>query len=294
MEPKQIIENAIEEWNPSQIICLYSGGNDSLVMTHLVHTFDLPLPVYVYSIDTLLSADGWRDYVCSVADKFGWIHDIYTNKKGFEEFVEWVGNNGCPYTEVGHERVYNRLKDRVIFDILRDHKMHRPDKPKRWQHKKFDKLLFLSGIRKYESRKRMELENPIQRRGLSSAIFANPIFYWKDSDVIKYKVDYNLPQNPFYDTIGGSGDCQCNWGNFIEVEDVKKHSPNLYKKIKYINELSLLRKGWGYDTRPDVDGKIDEEEIKNLVSPFLCQNCSRSKKKLTEAEMNVVFNRMFE
>lgn len=279
----EIINKAIADWNPSHIIVLYSGGYDSLVTAHIAHRV-LDRPVYVYSIDTQVSSDGWREYVCSVADSFNWIHDIYDNKAGFNEFVELVREYGCPYTLEGHELVYNRLKDRAIDQMLRDHKSPRPDKPKRWQNARFDKVLFLSGFRKYESKEREELTDPIQRKGSKekpmNAIFANPLFYWRDEDVIRYRLENDLPTNPFYETTGGSGDCNCGWGNFIKLWQLEDHSPKLAAgNIALVNQVSLEYHGYGWNGKPE-DARpqlFTEYKDKGRISPFLCAGCSRGK-----------------
>lgn len=265
---RQIINDAIAKWKPAAIISLYSGGYDSLCATHLLHRMDLELPLFVYSIDTRLSADGWRDYVCDTAASFGWRHDIYDNLSGFNEFVKWVELNGSPYSQEGHKRAYNRLKGRAIDAMLRDHKPT--------YH---DRVLFVSGIRQAESSARRKLINPVQRMGDSNAIFANPLFYWTDMDVLNYRIDNELPDNPFYNTVKGSGDCQCNWGRFISMEKLRKHSPNLAAgNVAIIDKISRECHGYGWDGRPEgqTEMALDLENNGQLI-PFLCQSCSRAK-----------------
>lgn len=268
MTPLEIINTAIADWNPSTIVCLYSGGYDSLCATHLVHSFGLGLPVLVYSIDTKLSADGWSNYVSAVARQYKWNHHVYDNEKGFNEYKEWVTEYGCPYSDAGHNRAYNRLKDRGIDAILKKHKLHN-----------HDKVLFVSGIRKAESFKRSKLTDPIQRKGEMNAIFANPLFWWTDNDVLNYRVDNDLPDNPFYKTVGGSGDCQCNWGRFITLRKLARHSPVLAAgNVAAIDEISRRYHGYGWDGTPEGQQELIEmDEDEGSVSPFLCSNCSRRK-----------------
>jgi 3'-phosphoadenosine 5'-phosphosulfate sulfotransferase (PAPS reductase)/FAD synthetase len=38
--PQQILTNAIEQWQPKSLVSLFSGGYDSAVTTHLLHTLD--------------------------------------------------------------------------------------------------------------------------------------------------------------------------------------------------------------------------------------------------------------
>ncbi len=261
----QIIRTAIKTWKPTAIISLFSGGYDSLTTTHLAHALDFRPTVY--AINTKMSADGWHDYVFSVAAAYSWKFSIYDNQKGFLEWVEWVRLNGCPYSREGHHKTYNRLKGRGIEAILKRHKGHY-----------YNKVLFLSGIRQSESKEREKLTKPINRLGKSNAIYVNPIFYWSHDDVLEYRLKHNLPTNPFYETVGGSGDCQCNWGQFITLPALARHSPRLAEgNVALIDEISRENHGYGWDEEPGRrlfnSAEIDEGQF---TSPFLCSNCSRS------------------
>lgn len=291
---RDITEKAITDHNPSHVLCLFSGGYDSMVATHVIHAFDLSLPVLVYSIDTQLSADGWRDYVTRVARQFGWRHDIYDNGGGYEEYAGWVEKNGQPYSRKGHMFAYNRLKGRAIDAMKRDHKTGR-----------FDRILMISGVRKNESSARQKLESPYSRYG--SAVFVNPLFHWLENHMLAYRLEHELPENPFYETVGGSGDCQCNWGQFIDLETLKKHSPCLAQsRVAYLDKLSRENHGWGWGEKPSEydlrkqEGQMElfpeEQDFDGVpTSPFLCEGCSRSKSPRlgrSEAEQSAMLQRM--
>lgn len=266
-----IVECAIAKWKPSHIICLFSGGYDSMIMSHIMNQLDFGLPMTTYAIDTKLSADGWLDYVQEVAKKLGWPFGIYDNEAGWWEFVEWVTLMGCPNTPTGHRRAYTRLKDRGVDGLLKQYKTS-------WH----DKVLFISGIRKSESREREKLTEPINRRGKSNAIFVNPLFWWSDRDCLNYRITHDLPVNPFYETVGGSGDCQCNWGNFITYQKLLKHSPILARgNVKILQEISNKYHGFGWDNLPANQlsflDRLDSGEF------WLCQGCKRVKPGLNAA-----------
>ena len=149
-----------------------------MVMTHLAHRLDNPgLPISVWAIDTQLAADGWREYVSAVADELAFQDfNIYNNAEGFQEYVEWVKQRGCPRTKAAHKFCYRRLKERGINAIH----MH-------YKQDVHDKTLFLSGIRKHEgqSHERAKLTQYIQRHGHTNKIFANPLFFWTDEDIAR-------------------------------------------------------------------------------------------------------------
>lgn len=270
--PQEIIDQAISEWRPVQIACLFSGGYDSMAMTHLVHTLDLHgVPMATWAVDTKLSADGWCDYMNRIAAELQFkSFNIYDNFAGFEEYKRWVAEYGNPRTRTGHTRAYRRLKE-TAFNAI--HMIYKQGK--------HDKTLFLSGMRKFESTEREKsMHFEVQRAGNSNKIFANPLFWWTDLDVARYRIENDLPDNPFYDTVKGSGDCQCNWGNFITLGTLRLHSPFLADgNVAELDKLSKDRHGYGWDGEPaNMSPMFDTEEYWgecNLTTPFLCSGCSR-------------------
>ncbi|MCP5016914.1 MAG: phosphoadenosine phosphosulfate reductase family protein [Ketobacter sp.] len=266
-QPSQIIGEAIEQWKPAAIIAAYSGGYDSMCMTHYVLN-NIKTDVDIWAIDTKLSSDGWLDWVISTGGVLGGDVNVYDNEEGFNEYKGWVEAHGQPYTKLMHSRAYRRLKDTAFATLLKKYK-------KGWR----DKVLFLSGIRADESPERSQY-NPVNRRGKSNAIFANPIFYWTKQDIFNYRMAHELPINPFYETVGGSGDCQCNWGKFITLRKLKQHSPNLAAgNVARIDELSKRFHGYGWDMTPSNQCEMfeDFEDDGEMTSPFLCSGCSRDK-----------------
>lgn len=268
-EPQRILTTAIETWQPVALVSLFSGGYDSMITTHVLHRLDTHgLPIQVWAIDTKLAADGWHEYVKSVAASFGWNFQIYDNEKGFRQFVKFVRNTGCPHSRKGHTWTFQRLKERGFDAILAMNKT-----------KRSDKVLFVSGIRRSESAERQDAEE-IGRVGDSNKIFCSPIIDWSNEQCDYYRVEYALPDNPFYNTVKGSGDCQCNWGNFITYRTLQKYSPQLAAgNVAIIDKISRELHGYGWDGA--IEGQ--EEFLKDypgeaeLTSPFLCANCSRAK-----------------
>ena len=270
IEPQRILDQAIEQWEPVALVSLFSGGYDSMITAHVLHRLDTHgLPIQVWAIDTQLAADGWQEYVQGVADGFGWNFQIYDNKKGFEQFVEWVKLEGCPFSKTGHIRAYHRLKERGIDAI---HVMNKT--------KHNDKTLFISGRRRAESKDRENIPE-VERIEGKNKIFAAPIVHWTNEMCDYYRVEYSLPDNQFYNTVKGSGDCQCNWGDFVTLGTLQQYSPNLANgNVKMLDELSKELHGFGWHSKDNpnqmqlIEDYDDEAE---LTSPFLCQNCSRAK-----------------
>ncbi len=304
--PQQILTNAILKWQPASLVSLYSGGYDSAVTTHLLHTLDTHgLPIHVAAIDTQLAADGWRDYVQSVADKQGWDFKIYQSDKGWNSFLGLVVERGCPKSRKMHTNVFQKLKGRAIEAIhmaqkeriklerakIRAGNRTLDDLSKKersiWGMSPSDirntKTLFVSGMRRAESTFRKKAAE-VQRIGHSNRIFAAPIVHWSQEGCDLYRVENSLPDNPFYDTVKGSGDCQCNWGDFITLGTLEKYSPLLAKgNVGLIDELSKERHGFGWHSQDVVAQQrlivLPPDEDTILDTPFLCQGCSRAKVK---------------
>lgn len=260
-KPQQILTNAILKWQPKSLVSLYSGGYDSAVTTHLIHTLDTHgLPIHVAAIDTQLAADGWREYISSVADSQKWNFKIYSSDKAWSQFIV-----------------------RVIEAIHMAMKKNRADK-----------TLFVSGVRRAESSFRAGAAE-VQRIGHSNRIFAAPIVHWTQEDCDIYRIENNLPDNPFYGTVKGSGDCQCNWGNFISLETLEKYSPQLAQgNVALIDKLSRDLHGFGWDSREfeSQSRLVEDVEPAILTEPFLCQGCSRAKIRVsTEAVESLMLQR---
>lgn len=268
-KPQRILSEAINKWQPVALVSLFSGGYDSMITTHILHRLNTHgLPIQVWAIDTQLAADGWHEYVTEVADRFGWNFRIYDNKKGFEAYLDVVKYHGQPYSRKGHTWAYQRLKERGFNAI---HVMN--------QKTRHDRTLFCSGVRRRESIERNDAPE-IARIGHSNKIFSSPIIHWSNEQCDRYRIEHNLPDNPFYNIVRGSGDCQCNWGRFITYRTLQKYSPNLaVGNVALIDQISKDNHGYGWDgSNPDQMEMLQDIEGEcELTSPFLCEGCSRRK-----------------
>jgi 3'-phosphoadenosine 5'-phosphosulfate sulfotransferase (PAPS reductase)/FAD synthetase len=269
IDPQRILSAAIEAYQPRALVCLYSGGYDSAITTHIVRRLDTHgLPLDVWSIDTKLAADGWHDYVCQVARGQGWRHRIYDNEKGFRQFVKFVTDSGCPRTKAIHSNVYQKLKERGIDAI---HMLNKTDR--------HDRTLFVTGRRRAESPERADVPE-IESFPKNNKRFASPIVHWSNEQCDFYRIDHGLPDNPFYNTVKGSGDCQCNWGTFITLRTLQKYSPKLAAgNVALIDKISRENHGYGWDGAIEGQTEMfeDFDGDAELTTPFLCAGCSRRK-----------------
>lgn len=303
-EYQKRLDMAIKEVKPEAINCLFSGGYDSMIATHIAHKLNTHgIPLNVWAADTNLAADGWHEFVTGVANGYGWNFQIYNNKFGFLRFLVQVVKMGLPVTKSGHKFTMQKLKG-VAFEKI--HMLTKAATPlsipphlKQWQSKEIykfnginttdtihNKTLFITGMRREESPSRQSI--PIlQRRGTKNFYWLALIADFSESDCYNYRLNNDLPDNPFYDTVKGSGDCQCNWGLFIVYETLKRYSPNLAAgNVAIIDAINRYFHGvtWdGKSTRQAVLPMLDNyNEPCQMTSPFLCQGCSRQKSKPTK------------
>lgn len=239
-EALDILTRADQHWKSSWIFFLYSGGYDSLCSTSIgvawARDIGIEHKVKVISLDTGVAADGWRDYVTRVARREHWNHEIWDNPDP-EFYFKNVLEFGTPYTRQMHWQImYRNLKERTLDAVRRAHKTSQRDR-----------CLLISGMRRDESPQRA---NTPEMLADGAALWVSPVVYWRDTDIYEHRVSHSFEPNPFYETVGGSGDCCCNWTCKVKLARLKQYSPILAAKIEVINPEIIQRHGYGYGERP--------------------------------------------
>ena len=241
---------------------------------------------------TGLASDGWTEWISEQAYKLGYrdYFEIHDNPKvGFDWYAIDALKYGFGYTPAKHMTFYYRmLKERTISNVLREYKKHR-----------YDNILFISGVYRDESIARANVPE-VQKFG--SAVWVNPLLYWTKEEVQCYRIDNSLPTNPFYNTTGGSGDCNCNWGQFISLPKFVEHSPILGNKLALLNADVRKIHGYGWGEKPSASllaenrGQLTLPGIEPLItsplSPTLCAGCSSPKPKQKESIDNYMTDRI--
>jgi hypothetical protein len=238
----------------------------------------------VVTLDTGVSADGYIEWCKAQAMGRYSPFVVWDNPDvGFEWYVNNAYEHGYGYTRQHHNTMYYRmLKERTIAKILRHYKKHR-----------HDRVMFISGVYRAESMARRNLPET-ERHG--AAVWVSPCVHWQKSDFIQYRATHELPDNPFYGTVGGSGDCQCNWGQFISLDELYTHSPRLALKLKAVDSLIVARHGWGYGQAPSAG--LQAERAGQMVlpgiaplAPNLCEGCQRVKPQHNDALDDLIMQR---
>jgi 3'-phosphoadenosine 5'-phosphosulfate sulfotransferase (PAPS reductase)/FAD synthetase len=250
-DPEELIAEAKERWTPIKTYCLFSGGGDSGVLAHRCRDHYDEL-FYIDTGTAIPNSEqpkilGVEDHVRAFAERLGkplairrsgdafrtmvlgddlwWrryrttaarrrrpfsIEDmIVQDRRAGRTSSERYGQ--APYGFPGkghHAKAYSRLKERRIEEILRETKQG---------HSRTAKVLFLSGIRQAESRRRAKRE-PLTERG--SAKFCNPLIDWTAGEVAGHRTRFGLPQSDVAALLHRSGECNC--GAFAQAEEERE------------------------------------------------------------------------
>lgn len=271
--PSEILNNApLQPCSENGVLLAFSGGNDSRVLAHVVKSWfeKSPYKLELAAIDTGLAMDGWRQ---SVIDFSKWLvlPVSFWTGEGKEYYTDLVNQRGWP-GNVAHSEVQNHLKGRAYRKMVYDRRADTETPSKAagvavW---------VLSGIRKYESQKRMLLKSPYSYR--EGAQFINPLFYWTNADVIDYMIDNDIPEAP-----GKQWDCKC--GATVknadaEWKDIEANAPCLRRYLESLDSQKPW--GWGkFDKSAHASAKqaeagqmwLDDGSIESFPT---CINCWRN------------------
>jgi 3'-phosphoadenosine 5'-phosphosulfate sulfotransferase (PAPS reductase)/FAD synthetase len=299
-DPDELIARAAAEHQPVASWCLFSGGHDSTVLAHRCRAHYQGLAF----IDTGTAVPGVQEFVREYADWLGkplrvlragdayrimvlgdlvwWARFITAHDREpsltIEAFIarDTRTHGRASGGELGqvphgfpgpgaHGRAYNRLKERQIMALLRESKAGHPRR---------SRVLFLSGIRRAESRRRSRREG-INRLPGKAAVFAAPLIDWTGGDMLRYRREHQIPESAASALLHRSGECQC--GAFANAEEeramLKALYPSFFAGIEQLEreaqEAGVRWCRWG---GYDVDGNRAGEASREKPG-LLCESC---------------------
>ena len=140
------------------------------------------------------------------------------------------------------------------------------------KHKQ-EKIGIISGVRKFESKRRGRTAKPILKDG--SMIFVAPIFYLKTEEVWSYIKENNLEVSPVYKTLHLSGDCMCGaFSEMGEAELISLFYPEIAKRIEELEIKYCKIKYCKWGNQSSMSGAIKQKRMDN----FICADCQISNK----------------
>ena len=299
-DPDELIARARGEHQPVAVWCLFSGGNDSTVLAHRCREHYDGLAF----VDTGTAVPGVAEFVREYADWIGkplrvlragdayrimvlgdgvwWAR--YDAARAVEPCLSieaFVARDTRRYGrasggELGqiphgfpgpgaHGRSYNRLKERQIMTLLRESKVGHP---------RSARVLFLSGIRRAESRRRSKRE-AINRLPGKAAVFAAPLIDWTGEEMRSYRRGHDLPESPAAALLHRSGECNC--GAFAKAGEeramLKALYPEFFAGIEGLErEAQAAGVRWcrwgGYDVHGNRAGEVTRRR-----AGMLCESC---------------------
>lgn len=243
-------------------IVLYSGGNDSTVLTHFLRD----RATHAAHINTGIGIEETREFVRSTCATYD-LELIEESPPPGATYDELVLKYGFP-GPAGHMLMYTRLKERGLRKV-RARFVTNPRK---------ERVLFMAGMRHDESARRMRNTEETHREG--SVVWVSPLGHWTNEHMAEYRRRYpDVPRNEVSDMLHMSGECLC--GAFAKPGELEWIAQCYPKTAQRIRDLEVKAKEAGvhcvWGTRPPRKGKATPnaesgEEVDKNVGP-LCSAC---------------------
>lgn len=191
---------------------LYSGGNDSTVLAHMMRD----RVDYAVHANTTIGIEETRQFVRDTCNAWGLELIERTAPVSYRELVLERGFPGPAM----HFKMFQRLKERALREVQRE----LITDPRR------QRVLYIAGRRRAESRRRINI--PLYEVN-GSAIWASPIAMWTKLDINTYRLMYgDVPVNTVSERLHMSGECLC--GAFAkpgELDEIRFWFPEMARQI---------------------------------------------------------------
>ena len=234
-------------------VSAFSGGDDSIVVTHFANTtLD---ECVVFNADTMVGLKPTRDHIEKMILKHKWTAEIVkatsegppnlTNvnaevidnwREGGTAYEEFVLNHGFGGPAI-HPRMYQRLKERQLAKLRRSMQ----------NGIRGGRLVAISGIRHDESAIRAGYKrswNDCPKQGVT---WVNPFYNFTALDFELYRQEFGLTNNPVKRICGISGECCCGtFGNKSERDSYRNVDPVFSDYLDRLEEKVKERFPWGW------------------------------------------------
>jgi hypothetical protein len=258
------VEYAYETLGDGRIVAtvgLFSGGNDSTVLMHLLRG-NLSHAAHA---NTTIGIEQTREYVRHWCREWELplIEREPDDKDSFRAIVLDQGFPGPGH----HWKMFQRLKERPLRKVVRDLKRE----PR-------DRIMFVAGRRRSESARRANVPE-MERRG--SVVWVSPLVLWTALDMTTYRLMAEqagdpVPVNEVSDLIHMSGECLC--GAFAqrgELDEIAMWFPDVAAEIRSLERdvkaagIPAPANAWGWGAYE----KDFAKQIAGAKSGPLCQAC---------------------
>lgn len=240
---------------------LWSGGNDSNTLAHLMHSH----LTHAVMANTGIGIEATRQHVRDTARAWG-LPLIEKQPPQGDRFEDWVVTDGFPGPG-HHYKAFQRLKERGFMQA----------RAELVTNGRQQRVVFLAGRRRQESKCREDV--PLHERQ-DSIIWASPLAMWTKLDLNTYRsMHSDVPHNPVADLIHMSGECTC--GSFAaegEREEIGYWFPEWLAHIERLeaqaeaNGVRYPLCKWGWGAHPELRRKEAAGRPSKLGR--LCSSCS--------------------
>jgi 3'-phosphoadenosine 5'-phosphosulfate sulfotransferase (PAPS reductase)/FAD synthetase len=250
----RILDVAIRRHKPVEVFAMFSGGHDSVCAAHVAS--QRPEFSGCVHINTGIGIEKTREYVRRTCKDFGWPLLEYHALELGQDYDEIVCEHGFPGPWM-HTKMYNRLKERGIRALTRDHKT-----------KPSDRVMCVTGVRRAESKRRMATTQTMSREG--ARVWVAPLVDWVPSTKNAYMTKHDIPRNEVVDLLHMSGECLC--GAFAkpnELEEIGTWFPEEYERIKALEARAAecgVPAVWGKEPPTEIEADPRQSELPLCVA----------------------------
>lgn len=255
-----LVDEALERCRPDHVLLAFSGGEDSVILAHLMQSRADAL----VHVDTGIAVPDTLRHVEAVSA--GWNRDLIVGRPEdkYEDLV--LGNVlnkegpragepallGFPGPAL-HGKMYQRLKERALDSVRRGLVARRGRTRGR-----AGEIVQMAGMRWAESARRFRNASEIDPDGATT--WVSPLVWWTDGHMREYRARYRcqldhdhaphrlcfpgaLPLNEVTEHLHMSGDCLCGaYAREGEIQGVDLFFPATGERIHEL-ETAALRKG---------------------------------------------------
>jgi len=263
----RLVDEALDRANPDHVLLAYSGGEDSVILAHLMHE----RAGMVVHVNTGIAIPDTLAHVRAVTSAWGSELTEARPDDRYEDLVlgRTVTQDGEPALlgfpgPALHATMYQRLKERALDRVRRQLVARRGRRRGR-----SGEIIQMAGMRWAESKRRFRNASEFDPDG--AVTWVSPIVWWTDGHMKEYRARYRcrldhqhaphrlctpgaLPLNEVTQHLHMSGDCLCGafakegeiWGLEMFYPDAAGRIHELEKTAEKQGNIPRQRCRWGW------------------------------------------------